>query len=180
MKPIGFLLNTKDGLSRDAGLYYDYILAANGLFIRAESPSIKATVCVGSAEVRGLLPIQEKVELTHGKIPRYLYDLTFSVLLDKQEHERYLAVTWQEEYRLRYPHQIGGAGSVKYEVIQDTLLDIHSHGGMGAFFSGTDDKDEQGLKLSMVFGKLDAEPEYDLRIGVYGYYARLSFEEVFE
>jgi PRTRC genetic system protein A len=69
---------------------------------------------------------------------------------------------------------------VKYEVIQDTLLDIHSHGGMGAFFSGTDDKDEQGLKLSMVFGKLDAEPEYDLRIGVYGYYARLSFEEVFE
>jgi hypothetical protein len=32
MKPIGFLLNTKDGLSGDAGLYYDYILAANGLF----------------------------------------------------------------------------------------------------------------------------------------------------
>jgi PRTRC genetic system protein A len=59
-------------------------------------------------------------------------------------------------------------------------MDIHSHGSMKAFFSFTDDRDEQGLRLYMVVGRLDTLlPEVELRLGVYGYFATLNIDEVF-
>jgi PRTRC genetic system protein A len=180
MKPVGYLLNAKEGLSGEPGLYYDYILAGNGLFIRAKNALIEASVCIGPAEVRGLLPLEGKLELVHGKIPSYIYDLVFSAAASNTQKERYLAVTWGDMYLIKYPSQKGEAGGVDYERLPNTVLDVHSHGGMGAFFSSTDNRDEQGLRLSLVFGKLDTIPEYDLRIGVYGYYAPVSLEKVFK
>jgi PRTRC genetic system protein A len=60
-------------------------------------------------------------------------------------------------------------------------MDIHSHGHMKAWFSGTDNTDEQGLRLYMVVGRLDTLlPEVELRLGVYGYFIPLSVEDVFD
>ena len=43
--------------------------------------------------------------------------------------------------------------------------DIHSHNSMGAFFSGTDDRDERSTGLYFVLGKLDHfYPEIEARI----------------
>jgi PRTRC genetic system protein A len=181
VKPVGYLIYGKTGLAGESGAFYDYILGSNGLFIRAENRHIKALVCVAPAEVRGLLPVDERVELLHGKIPRILYDLSLSVLMVEVLRERYLAVVWNGGYHIGYPRQTGEGAGVKYDCLPDTVLDIHSHGGMGAFFSSTDDSDEQGLGLSLVMGKLGTpEPEYLLRLGVYGYYADIDFEEVFK
>jgi PRTRC genetic system protein A len=59
-------------------------------------------------------------------------------------------------------------------------MDIHSHGGGSAWFSTTDNTDEQGLRFYMVVGKLDTLlPEVEIRLGVYGYFAPVSVEEVF-
>lgn len=69
---------------------------------------------------------------------------------------------------------------MRYERLPSTVLDIHSHGTMRPFFSGTDDKDEQGFRLYMVVGRLDTlVPEVEMRVGVYGYFAPVQFEEVF-
>lgn len=181
MKTAGYLFNTRGGLAGEPGLFYDYILAGNGLFIRAQGPLLGATVLVAPATVRGLLPLEERVELTPGRVPRALYDLAMSILWADPCRERYLAVAWEGEYRLRMPAQEGGPGGVSYERLRSTVLDIHSHGAMGAFFSGTDDRDEQGLCLSMVVGKLDSLlPEVKLRVGVYGYFAPIRLEEVLQ
>jgi len=51
---------------------------------------------------------------------------------------------------------------------------------MGARFSGTDNQDETGLKLYGVVGKLEATPVVKLRIGVYGYFKELLWNEVFD
>ena len=59
----GYLVNRPDGLVGEPGLAYDYILAANGLFVRAEklgpggAPLLRATVQVAEAQVRGLAPL---------------------------------------------------------------------------------------------------------------------------
>jgi PRTRC genetic system protein A len=180
MRPVGYLVNREKGPADEPGLFYDYILAGNGLFVRAQSFLLKATVCIAPTSIRGLLPLEEKVELAQGRIPRRLYDLALSILMAESYHERYLAVTWEGEYRLRSPLQESGEGGVKYEVLPSTVLDIHSHGTMRAFFSGTDNSDEQGLGLYMVVGRLDTMlPEVEVRTGVYGYFAHLKVEDVF-
>jgi PRTRC genetic system protein A len=180
MKPAGYLINTREGLAGEPGLFYDYVLAGNGLFVRARSPLLEATVNIAPAEVRGLSPLEERVRLPRGKIPRSLYELALSILLGDRYHERYLAVTWEGEYRLRVPPQDRDSCGVEYEVLPNTVLDIHSHGTMSAFFSATDDRDEQGLRLYMVVGRLDTLlPEVEIRVGVYGYFAQVKREEVF-
>jgi len=59
------------------------------------------------------------------------------------------------------------------------ICDLHSHGNMRAFFSQTDNADEQGARLYAVIGRLDSEPEMRLRVGVYGYWHPLPLTAVF-
>jgi PRTRC genetic system protein A len=180
MNPVGYLLNTRAGLAGEPGLFYDYILAGNGLFIQARGPLLVARVNIAAVDVRGLAPVDEKVELTHGRIPMRLYNLVGSVMAVDRYRERFLAVTWEGEYRLREPWQDRGGDGVTYERLPDTVLDIHSHGMIEAFCSGTDNRDEQGLKLYAVIGRVDMlMPEVKLRVGIYGYFAPIEFEEVF-
>ena len=180
MRPVGYLLNTREGLAGEPGLYYDYILAGNGVFIQARSPLLQATVQIADVEVRGLQPMAAGVELINGKIPYYLYNLALSALFIDRCRERYLAVTWENGYRLRDTSFEAGECTVKYSNLPSTIMDIHSHGTMVASFSYTDDRDEQGLRLSMVVGRLDTLIlEIEIRVGVYGYFGPVKFEEVF-
>ena len=56
----------------------------------------------------------------------------------------------------------------------DTLLELHSHHLMAAFFSATDTADEQGFRLYGVVGHLDSAdqhaPEIRIRVGIYGHF----------
>ena len=62
-KPVGFLTNSLTGLEGEAGIYYNYILATDGLYIRAKNDKLAATVCIASQEVRGLVPLAEDIRL---------------------------------------------------------------------------------------------------------------------
>ena len=180
-RPVSYLTNSLTGLQGDPGVFYNYILAANGLFVRARNDHLAATVCIAPQEVRGLAPLEEDVRLLHGKIPMYFLNLALSVLCIKPDIEQYLAVTWQGSYSLSIPTQSQTAVSVTYETLPGTVLDIHSHvGGVPAHFSGIDDHDEQGLGLFAVVGGLrDLCPTVELRLGVYGYFMPLEKEDIF-
>ena len=180
MRNVGYLNNTGAGLEGEPGLFYDYILAGNGLFIRATSPLLQATVQIAESRVRGLPPLEGKVVLPKGRIPRYLFDLALSAFFLDRTQEYYLAVTWEDGYLLKEPRQDATSCEVNYEILPAAIMDIHSHGGMKAFFSPTDNSDEQGLRLYMVVGRLDTMiPDLKLRIGVYGYFSPIKFEDVF-
>lgn len=93
-----------------------------------------------------------------------------------------------QEYKIVCPKQTVTATSVDYKIEDETLetdyeaiMDIHSHDTMGAFFSGTDDKDERTPgRLYMVLGKLDTHAiEYKLRTFVDGH-VEVDFFEVWE
>jgi len=181
VEPAGYLLNTKGGLTGEAGIFYDYIFAENGLFVRAQNPLLKVTTCISPVKIRGLRPLEEELVLTHGKIPRALYDLALSAFIVNKSWEQYLAVTWEDQYHLRIPTQARESASVRYDRLPSTILDIHSHGVMDAFFSGTDDEDERGLRLYMVVGRLDTLlPAVEIRLGVYGYFTPINFWEILD
>lgn len=181
MKPVvGYLINRKDALDGERGLFYDYIIGGNGIFINSRNKFIDATIPVSYAEVKGLAPVEENVTLTHGRIPWRLYDLAYNLFLTDPHRERYVAIAWQDGYHLKVPDQERTPGSVRYSTEPDTVLDIHSHGHMDAWFSSTDDRDEQALRLYMVVGKVNMLiPAMELRVGVYGYFSPVRQNEVF-
>ena len=180
MKPVGYLVKHPDGLTGETGQFYNYILASNGLFIEAENPIIAARIPVAECEVRGLAPMETKVTLTYGSIPQRFWDLALDIFLADPEKEHYVAVTAAAGYHLYVPVQDNNGGGVTYEVGKNVVLELHSHGCIGAFFSSKDNADEKGLKLYGVVGKLNATPVVKLRIGVYGYFQTLAWGDIFD
>jgi len=173
MKMVGYLTNQPDGLEGERGLYYDYVLASNGLFIEAEGKLVAARIPVALSEVRGLAPLEPKVVMRYGRVPRHFFELALNTMLTTPDKERYVAVTWNEGYHISVPEQAaaimvgetfmdeghGSEAGVSYLNPDSVLLDMHTHPKMRAGFSFTDNRDETGLKLYAVVGHVGSYRE---------------------
>ena len=178
---MGYLVNHPGGLAGVQGIGYDYVLGSGGLYVQSESAHLTARVMVAPCEVRGLAPVAEKVELAHGPIPARLFELGLRWFQDTPDTERLFAVRWDgDAYRLVVPTQTGTATRLAYQPPAGVVAEFHSHGGSRAFFSATDDRDEQGFRIYGVVGRLDSPlPELSLRVGVYGNFAPVDWRQVF-
>ena len=84
-------------------------------------------------------------------------------------------------YRLVVPPQVGTTTRLAYQPTAGVAAEFHSHGSSRAFFSATDDRDEQGFRIYGVVGRLDTPlPELSLRVGVYGHFAPVDWPQVFD
>ena len=186
MNPVGYLYNSPKGMQGERGIGYNYILASNGLFVEAENQHLKATLELQHAEhgkeVRGLCSIIEGITLKHGLVPRYLWERAWELLTVDPSSECYLAIVWRFGcYDLVQPTQKVTRASVEYQRPRNLVVDIHSHGAMKPFFSSTDDKDDQGFKISIVAGEMDKPLNTFLaRVCLYGYFSPVRPHQVFE
>ena len=180
--PVGYLVNHTAGLAGVMGIGYDYVLGSGGVYVQSQSGQLVARVLVAPCEVRGLAPVAEKVDLCHGPIPARLFELGLRWFQDDPDTERLFAVRWDGwAYRLVVPPQVGTATSLAYQPPAGVVAEFHSHGGSRAFFSATDDRDEQGFRVYGVAGRLDTpQPELRLRVGVYGHFAPVDWPQVFD
>ena len=178
---MGYLINHPSGLTGGQGIGYDYVLGAGGLYVQSWSAHLVARVLVAPGLVRGLAPVPEKLTLPHGPIPVYLFEVALRWFQASPSTERFFAVRWDgDAYRLVVPEQAGTASSLTYRPPAGVVAEFHSHGKTRAFFSPTDDRDEQGLRIYGVVGKLDTPwPELRLRAGVYGHFAPVEWSQVF-
>ena len=177
-------MNHPAGLSGSQGIGYDYVLGSGGLYVQSESANLTARVLVAPAQVRGLAPVSEKAELADGPIPAHVFELGLGWMLAAPDTERFFAVRWDGDacaYRLVVPPQEGTGSSLSYQPPAGVVAEFHSHGSHRAFFSATDDRDEQGFRIYGVVGRLDTTaPELTLRLGVYGHFAPLRWSQVFD
>ena len=178
---MGYLVNRHGGLTGVQGVGYDYVLGAGGVYVQAQSAHLLARAPVAPCSVRGLAPVTEKFQLTHGPIPAYLFALGLRWFQETPDTERFFAVGWDgEAYRPVVPEQEGTASSLTYRPPAGVVAEFHSHGRGRAFFSKADDRDEQGFRIYGVVGRLDTPlPELSLRVGVYGHFAPLCWSQVF-
>ena len=180
--PVGYLVNRNDGLAGVQGIGFDYVLGSDGLYVQSESAQLTARVLVAPCEVRGLAPVTEKVELAHGPIPAGLFEVGLRWFRDDPDTERLFAVRWDgHRYGLVVPTQLGTATSLAYTPPAGVVAEFHSHGRSRAFFSKTDDEDEQGFRIYDVAGRLDTTlPELSIRVGIYGHFAPVQWSQVFD
>ena len=175
------MVNHPGGLAGAQGIGYDYVLGAGGVFVQSQGAHLTARVLVAPGAVRGLAPVAEKVALSHGPIPGGLFEAGLRWFQDAPDTERLFAVRWDgDAYRLVVPAQVGTVASLAYRPPAGVVAEFHSHGSARAFFSTTDDRDEQGFRIYGVAGRLNAPPpELGLRVGVYGHFAPLDWSQVF-
>ena len=179
--PVGYLVNHPGGLTGGHGIGYDYVLGSGGLHVQSQSAHLVARVLVAPGSVRGLAPVTEKVALTRGLIPAYLFEMGLRWFQETPDTERFFAVRWDgNNYRVVVPEQAGTASSLTYQPPAGVVAEFHSHGKGRSFFSATDDKDEQGFRIYGVMGRLDTSlPELSLRVGVYGHFSPVEWSQVF-
>lgn len=157
---------------------YTYLTAGNGVWVQGRNAGLTLRVPACPGVVRGLPELTPLVRLSCGLIPARFFDLAMSIFLNHPDEERFIAVTVRNDgYHFVYPPQIGEKGTVGYLKDEGTVLEMHSHGTMPAFFSARDDADEQGLRLYGVVGRRGTELR--LRAGLYGYFMEISFADVF-
>ncbi len=175
-------MNLPAGLSGSQGIGFDYVLGLGGLYVQSESAHLTARVLVAPAQVRGLDSVSEKLALTHGPIPAHVFELGVGWMLAAPDTERFFAIRWDGgTYRLVVPPQEGTGSSLSYQPPSGVIAEFHSHARHRAFFSATDDRDEQGFRVYGVVGRLDTPtPELTLRLGIYGHFAPLRWEQVFD
>lgn len=162
-----------------------WLWAANGIFKRGVDSALDLTVRVGDvAETPGLAGL-----LPHARFrpwPHRLPGSFLGVLLTDarracQRHEsgngsaivpaeKYYAIVWRDGLRLVAPKQDASAAHIRYQMPSGAILcDIHSHHGMGAYFSATDNRDDTGLSVSCVVGTIYTTPTIICRLNVYGH-----------
>jgi PRTRC genetic system protein A len=167
---------------------YQYILAAAGVYLRAENRFFDVLLPIARCPIRGLTPLQPHFRL---KVPRLPVRLLNAVLSDARRArcrngglKEALYHFHHDGARLRVlkPPQRATAASVVGAEGNSArvILDLHSHGSMPAFWSTTDDRDEQGFRVYGVMGRLDTAPEIRLRLGVHGYWFPLAVRLLFD
>ena len=159
-----------------------YVLGSGGIDVQSQSAHMVARVLAAPGSIRGLAPVTEKLQLAHGLIPAYLFELGLRWFQEPPDTERFFAVRWDgDAYRVVVPEQAGTTASLTYEPPAGVVAEFHSHGNGRAFFSGTDDRDEQGFRIyGVVWRTGDPKPELSLRVGVYGHFAPVQWPQVFD
>ena len=162
-----------------------WIWAANGIFKLGQDAHRRVLVRVGSVpDVPGLVSLAPGV--TWFNLPRLLPGQILSAMLIharkaeaptafngfRRPIEAQYHVTLEgARIKVRVPEQTATPGSVVYQMTDaPVLLDLHSHHAMPAYFSATDDRDDTGLGVSAVIGRIfHTRPEIVVRLCCYGH-----------
>ncbi len=157
---------------------FAYVLDAKGWKLYKRNGVAIALIPVDS--VQGMAELPEVVNFTATRIPLDLIRTVtawFKKVYGKFHSEAvgylyYNPVSY--EWKFIPPTQTATGGSAKYDEatkIEDWQVvgTIHSHAGMDAFHSGTDDHDEKSFDgIHITVGRLDSVPEYSCSIVVQG------------
>lgn len=173
---------------------YDYIFGADGVYIHASKPDLEATVLVSPAYIAGLAPVPEGASFDLPRVPaKYVASMLYlareACIKEGSPIEALFYLIWLEDeqrWRLDQPEQIRAHSSVR-PVNEDegsgyrlASIEVHSHHQMEAFFSGTDDNDEQGFRIYGVIGEIFSQPKLRVRVGCFGHFLEIPADQIFE
>ncbi len=168
---------------------YQYVVAGNGLFIRAEDSRLEALVKVAPARLNGLADLVSGASLKVDRVPGVWLHSVLKSARNRMPNEAMYQFWWDgtahnavtHTWRCSMPAQASSPTALRFDDLGQTVIDLHSHNSMPAFFSGTDDGDEQGLRFYAVIGRIDTDtPEIRVRVGVYGHHMPVPAELVFD
>jgi PRTRC genetic system protein A len=163
---------------------YQYILAGNGLFLRAKNETLDVLLALRRCNVRGLPSIEPFVHMGHSKLSWLLLQGVVNHAKCHWQRETAYQITLNQNQFVAQVVALGSVASVKHDDVEGAgqiICDIHSHHTMAAYFSGQDDKSNQDFRWYMVIGRVTSDlPAARLRLGVYGYHFPMPLNTLFK
>lgn len=170
-----------------------WIWAGNGLFKRGVDQALDICVQVASVSTPGLAALIPHVRwqgfpgrLSGALLPALLADAQRAAAIHggiAQPIEKQYFLVNRDGLRLVAPRdQDATAAHVRYTMPDrgTVLVDLHSHHSMAAYFSATDDRDDQGLSVSCVIGTIFTRPALRCRLNVYGHRQEVPALTIFD
>jgi PRTRC genetic system protein A len=157
--------------SREKTLPQGFLWAGNGIFRSVERAEFKAIVPYASVETPGLPEINTKFQLLVPQVPQTKVQAIIEQINQYPNLEQLFYLYWRgTNWEVVKPEQECTANScLCLETFPEpAVIEIHSHGCMGAFFSSTDDAEETGCRISTVIGRQNGQLEIISRVCVHG------------
>lgn len=180
-----YVMNEPLPAAREGG--FDYIIAGNGVFKRAQNRHLDVCIPVIPHSFPGLRSCSTYIRLRRtSRLPARLLEVA---LADARRtawpgpvETMYHAHINGSRVQLSKPPQRADARNLEYQGggEADIVMDLHSHCQMPAFFSSTDDRDEAGFRLYAVIGRIfEPRPEIAVRVGVWGSVCPVPASDIF-
>lgn len=169
---------------------YEYVMAGNGVFLRAVRTGLAITLPLATCEVRNLHPLESRLELEYGCVPSHvlsrILDLARKAAAEEPREALFHLSYAEDRWQLEVPLQIQTECSVEpldsgpESSYARALIEIHSHHQMPAKFSNIDDQEERGFRIFGVIGRIWKRPEIRFRVGVFGQFIEVPAHWVCE
>jgi len=178
------VVNENGPLPEITDCLYAYIMAGNGVFLKATREGLDVLIPVSNSKIAGLPTLTPYVSLFSG-VPKNLLLTSLELSRRNFPNEMLFWFNLNDRWSMDVPQQRTRPASVVPCDNLDArgtsaLIDLHSHGALSPFFSPIDDKDEQGFRIYAVIGEVDRVPKLCVRVGVYGHYFDIPASTVFE
>lgn len=171
---------------------YEYVLAANGLFIRGQREGLQVMLPVAPCAVRGLVEVQPFVQLAYPRVPRDLVQCMLDQAREAKDaqsqpveivfHLSWSGTNWQLEVPAQEQH------TVRVQPLEPAidssyaraLIEMHSHANFTPQPSTLDDLDETGFRIFSILGTIFTRPGIRVRVGIYGYHWEIPATWIFD
>ena len=172
---------------------FEYLMAGNGLFIRAKRKEFSVCLPVCREPIKGLPQITSGIIWHKPKIPIYIWQQIWENARagsdSIQFREDVYVVFWHERASQWCWKNIGKERSWARTIADDSLseyseacIELHTHPDGVIHFSSADDRDESGK--FRIFGILvdihTNNPKIRFRCGVYDYFAQIPADYISE
>lgn len=172
---------------------YDYLLAGNGLFIRAKRKEFSVCLPLNQTSVKGLPHVKSEIVWHMPRIPSRIWEEILKNARGASDSAEFkedvYVVYWHEKNSVWDWKNIGKTRNYASTIADDTLeeykdacLEIHTHPRGATYFSQMDDADEQGK--FRIFGILidihSQNPQLRFRCGIYDYLVNIPAVDIGE
>jgi PRTRC genetic system protein A len=188
---VNHILATLPELPEYGPYLYEYVIAGNGVFVRACRPGLEALIPVKVFGIAGWKNVMPYVRLS-SRVPVQLIRRALASSVEALPNEALFWFALDEQsnaWTIYRPRQIRTPTSVRPVDPEDpygaiALVDLHSHNVMRPFFSTTDDRDETGLRIYAVIGSINVHsnrpPRIRVRVGIFGHTYPVPASGVYE
>ncbi len=172
---------------------FDYLLAGNGLFIRAKRKEFSVCLPLNRTKVTGLPVVKSEITWHRERIPSRIWQEILTNARANSDSvefkEDVFVVYWHTENagwqwknigkKRNYASTIADDSLVEY---QDACLEIHTHPPNATHFSQMDDHDEQGkFRLFGILIDIHApRPQVRFRCGIYDHFVQIPVDDIGE
>lgn len=161
----------------------DFVWAGNGIFRHGRRTEFTATVLYCPVLTPGLDKLSPSFSLLVPLVPERLVRMMLNEIEYMPSFERLFYLYWQEsKWALHHPKQ--RASTTNCHSIEThpvpASIEVHSHGNHRAFFSETDNLEEDGFRLSIIIGRDKGQLEVAARVCLHGSFYPIDSRSVLE